>query len=353
MQNARVAVLSRSVLDPRMCTVQCDRCRPALIATNLDQVLLGLGWELASHGAARDLCPTCRYHHRPLSIPAATEQSGALPNLLIVGAAKCGTTTLHAWLDEHPDVSMAALKELRFFSDPTHRDWQAAYEAQFDASAPVRGESSTMYTRAPAVPGVPGRMEALVPQARLVYLVRDPVARALASYAEERFHGLEPRSVDEAFDDLEDPYNPYVSASRYAEQLMPFLDVYPREQVVVLTVDQLDREPASTMQKLFEFVGVDPRHPVDTARRHNERSSKYEYAGMAARLRRSRAAELVRRLPGPSRGVVQSSARRLLSRPLPRPELSPALEARLRAALRPDALAFRDLTGLELAEWSV
>jgi hypothetical protein len=354
MENAWVALLSRSTLNPNMLTVQCDRCCPAFIATNDQDVLRGLGWDLRMHGADRDICPVCCAHRRPLVIErGAADQGGALPNLVLIGAAKCGTTSLHAYLDEHPAIAMASLKELRFFQDPQHLDWQAEYEAQFDATAKVRGESSTMYTRSPALPGVAARMAALVPDARLIYLVRDPVERALASYAEERFHSLDPRTAEEAFADLDDPYNPYVSASRYDEQLGQFLAQYPREQVLVMTLNELDTQAGAAMRRVFRFLDVDPDHPVDTLLRHNERASKYEYPPAAARLRQSGAAELVRRLPAPYRAVVQAGARKLLSRPMARPQLPSDLEERLRAALAPHTRAFRELTGLALADWSI
>lgn len=154
-----------------------------------------------------------------------------------------------------------------------------------------------MYTRSPALPDVAERMAALVPDARLVYMVRDPVQRALASYVEERYHGLEPRPVEEAFADLDDPYNPYVAASRYAEQVGSYLKHYPLEQVFVLPLSDLERAPARTMRRVFEFLAVDPDASIDTFERHNDRSAKVEYVGVAARLRPSWAGRTVRRMP--------------------------------------------------------
>lgn len=352
----RVTILSRSEADPQVITAQCDICCPAALATNRVDVLVATGWQLRSEGAAHDRCPQCRHERRGLA-PRAERfgpgGGGRLPDLVLIGAAKCGTTSLHAYLDQHPDIAMAALKELRFFQDPDGASWQSWYEEQFASTAAVVGESSTMYTRSPALPGCAARMAALVPGARLIYMVRDPVDRAVASYLEERFQQLEPRDLAGAFADLEDPYNPYVAASRYHEQLAEYRRHFPDEQILVLPLSDLERDPAATMARVFRFVGVDDDHSVDTTTRLNEGARKYEYPGLAGRLRRSAPAALVRRLPPSARDAVQARARRVLSRPLERPELDEELRARLVAALAPDAARLRALTGLELADWSV
>lgn len=99
-----------------------------------------------------------------------------LPNLVVIGGMKCGTSSLHYYLSLHPQISMSEPKELSFFAEnwPRGRDW---YEAHFPEDLPIRGESSPNYMKHPAFPGVPERMVSLVPDAKLVYLVRDPIAR--------------------------------------------------------------------------------------------------------------------------------------------------------------------------------
>lgn len=355
-QNGAVTILSRSARDARMMSIQCDVCLPPTMATNHESVLATTGWRMRSRGAELDVCPHCvneRTPERPRIERVEEATAGRLPNLLLIGAAKCGTTSLHAYLDSHPEIAMAGLKELRFFQDPDCADWLPWYRAQFNPTAKVAGESSTMYTRSPALPGVAERMAALIPDARLIYMVRDPVERAVASYLEERFQLLDPRPLDEAFADLDDPYNPYVSASRYAEQLRLFLEHFPRDQVMVVPLSDLQTEPATTLARIFGFVGVDDAHEVDTTRRFNEGAAKYEYAGVARQLRHSAVGRVVRRLPPRSRAALQGAARRLLSRPLERPELSPVLRHRLEEALAPDASELRALTGLALPDWSV
>src|SRR5213078_3047078 len=125
---------------------------------------------------------------------AARSGPGALPNLVVIGAQKCGTSGLHYYLSLHPEVSMSRPKELNYFIEernwPRGVDW---YRRHFDPRARVRGESSPNYTAYPQHEGVPKRMHSLLPDARLIYLVRDPLERIAAhwvhNYAKRRERG--------------------------------------------------------------------------------------------------------------------------------------------------------------------
>ena len=125
---------------------------------------------------------------------APVEATGALPNLIVIGAQKCGTSGLHYYLGLHPEISISNPKELNFFiaerNWPRGLDW---YRAQFDATAPVRVEASPNYTAYPQHKGVPERMAEVVPDARLIYIVRDPIERIAAhwvhNYSKGRHQG--------------------------------------------------------------------------------------------------------------------------------------------------------------------
>jgi hypothetical protein len=345
-------------MNPQMMTMQCDICLLPFSGTNLEKVLLAGGWQLRSHGAEWDVCPVCglewgRPTPRLEVVSKLDPTAGRLPNLIIIGAAKAGTTSFHNYLDTHPEIAMSELKELRYFIDPEYVDRLGWYRSQFDTSAKIAGESSTMYTRSPAMPGTAERMADLVPDTKLIYLVRDPIDRAIASYLEERFHGLDPRSVEEAFADLDDPYNPYLAASRYAEQLSPYLEHFGRDQLLILSLTDLERDPGAVLEQTFRFLGVDPTHRVDTGERHNAGAAKWEYGKFSGRLRRSFVGKIVHNLPPGARTAIRMRARRLLSKPVERPELSPELRERIADVLAPDAKEFRRLTGMDFAEWSV
>lgn len=354
-----MTVLSRSSLDERMMTVQCDICSPVMIVTNPEADLVAAGWQLRHLGGRADVCHVCSTDapygtrlrvDRAKDVPA---DIGHLPSFVIIGAAKAGTTSLHFYLEQHPEVFMAEKKELQFFQDPDCRDWISLYREQFPEPAPMRGEASTLYSRSPAIPGVAARMAALVPDMKIVYLVREPVERALASYREERFHLNERRTAEQAFADLDDPYNPYVAASRYAEQLEDYLAHFPREQVLVLDQRELAQDAPAVLERVQRFLGVEVL-PLDTSEQHNTADTKYEYSGLGQRLKFSRPAIALRRgLPPRVRMAITAPARRMFRRPIEKPDLPEETIARMRTVLAPDAARLRELTGLALEHWSV
>lgn len=348
-------------------TVQCDVCCMPWIATSTLRSLRDAGWSLRIDGAALDVCHVDRRRLRPDQLvarpadggaasrfPAAPADGGAWPNFFLIGAAKSATTSLHAFLDGHPDVAMAAGKELQYFQDPDRAGWAQHYRQQFPASSQVRGESSTAYTRAPFIPHVPGRIAALVPEARMVYVVRDPIERAVSSYVEERVHSNDLRSFDDAFSELDPELNPYVAGSCYARQLGLWLEHFPREQVLVLDMRDLAERPEDTVRRVWAFLGVDPDVPVgDLTDRLNARESKREYSGVVRRLRTSAIVRAAYRLPPGVRERLLSPVRQRLSAPIARPELTSDLRARLAGVFSSDAAELRRVTGLELADWPV
>lgn len=193
-----------------------------------------------------------------------------LPNLVVIGAMKCGTTSLHRYLDAHPDVSMSNPKELNFFFGPDTGDdgspWRSNwhrgtgwYAGRF-GDGPVRGESSPGYT-SPDHPEVAERMARVVPAVRLIFMVRDPVARAVSQYRHHVADGDEDRRPEEA---LLDPDSQYVSRGRYYDRLEPFLRHFDRAQIAVFAQEQLLADRASTLRAVFRFAGVDDNHWSDT-----------------------------------------------------------------------------------------
>ena len=154
---------------------------------------------------------------------------GALPNLVVIGAQKCGTSGLHYQLGLHPEIWMSRPKELNFFIE--ERNWSRGedwYRAYFDARARVRGESSPNYTAYPQHLGVPERMHSVIPDAKLIYVVRDPLERIAAhwvhNYAKRREKGDLRATLTHA-------NTSYVVRSQYHMQLQQFLAHYPLEQI--------------------------------------------------------------------------------------------------------------------------
>lgn len=201
----------------------------------------------------------------------------SLVDFLVIGAMKCGTTSLHHYLSLHPNIGMAAEKEVNFFfgahpgSDGNFwrgTDW---YQDRFPRGPDIqiRGETSPGYT-SPDHPRVAERIAALVPDVRLVYLVRDPLERALSQYRHHRRDGAEHRPADEA---LLDPGSHYLQRSRFAERLEPFVERFPGAQLAVVEQSDLSERTTGTVTAICEFLGVEPVAPPAVERRRLNRST--------------------------------------------------------------------------------
>jgi sulfotransferase family protein len=264
-----------------------------------------------------------------------------LPNLLIIGAAKCGTTSLHEYLALHPEVEMSRQKELQLFNRDDWRERLDWYAAQFPQGAAVRGESSPTYTFHPFLPSVPERAREVIPDARFIYLVRDPIERAIANYVEMYSLKLEHRPIDEALAD-DDPANPHVCSSRYATQLERYLDCFDPERVLVVDSGDLRDSREETLRRVFRFLGVDPGFTsAEFEREHNPRTMKVRYGEIGWWMVERGVGT---RRPGRA-GHLVGPIKRLLSRPIER-SVSPATHERLADRLGPEVERLRALTGL-------
>jgi hypothetical protein len=229
----------------------------------------------------------------------ATAGLRPLPDFLILGAQKAGTTALYAYLRWHPQVTGPSFKEVSFFDRHYARG-----ERWYRAHLPIRrsgivGEASPSYLFHPLASE---RVARMLPRARLIALLRNPVDRAFSHYQHEVALGREELSFEDALareDErmqgelermLRDPsyfsyawWNyTYAARGRYAEQLERWLDAFPREQLLVLFTEELAADTAGTYRRVLDFLGVDARG-LDSYPRIFER----EYGGMdpATRIR--------------------------------------------------------------------
>jgi hypothetical protein len=210
----------------------------------------------------------------------ATAGSRPLPDFLILGAQKAGTTALYDYLYRHPAISGPSWKEVGFFDLHWWRG-ERWYRGHFPrgARAPV-GEASPSYLFHPEAPQ---RVRSLVPDARLIAILRDPVDRAFSHYQHEVALGREPLSFEDALDReeartrgevermLADPRSfshawwnwTYRARGLYAQQLERWLAVFPRDQLLVLLTEELAAAPAETYARVLEFLGASP-HELDS-----------------------------------------------------------------------------------------
>ena len=276
----------------------------------------------------------------------------SLPNLVVIGGAKCGTTSLHAYLALHPQIFMSREKEVQFFTKHFEKG-VAWYAAHFRAGRehPVRGEASPQYTCYPRITDVPERMHAIVPDAKLVYLVRDPFAR-LRSHVVFMAPGRKVANMDELLEPFET--NPYVAQSRQAWQLERYLAVYPPERILVLAAEDLRDARRATLAAVFRFLEVAAFDSPDYDAELNATEVARREGGVANRLIHAAAALRPGRFVPARYGLpIRNRALRLFSRPAAPPAMSPALASRLRDLFAADTARLRRLTGLALEGWSV
>jgi hypothetical protein len=215
-----------------------------------------------------------------------------LPDFLLLGAPKCGTSALHAALARHPELFLSEPKEPKFFLTdgpppsagggpgdvPTWGEhvWRREeYEALF-AAAPAgarRGESTTFYLYDR---GAHRRIGELLPDARLVAVLRDPVERAHSNWAHLRGAGLEPESDFLTALEREDDriaagwahFWHYAALGRYGGQLEDLFTLFPREQVLLVRYRDLRDDPGSTVDRVCRFLGVTAGVVTDVPRRN-------------------------------------------------------------------------------------
>jgi hypothetical protein len=239
----------------------------------------------------------------------ATSTVRPLPDFLIIGAQKAGTTALYAYLRWHPEITGPSFKEVSFF-DRHHARGEAWYRGHMPARPrlwlvkrrhgrwPLVGEASPSYLFHPLAPE---RVAALLPGARLIALLRNPADRAFSHYHHEVALGREQLSFEEAVEREEErmrgevermlrepPYfsyawwnHTYLARGRYAEQLERWLAVFPREQLLVLFSEELLHQPAETYARVLEFLGA-ARHEL----RSYPRIFSQDYSVMSAATRR-------------------------------------------------------------------
>ncbi len=275
-----------------------------------------------------------------------------LPNLIVIGARKCGTTSLHYYLSQHPEISMSKTKELNFFVK--ERNWArglAWYESQFRSGTRVVGESSPGYTEHPYFSNVPDRMARVVPDAKLVYVVRDPIERIISGYIDTYGHRRDPITLADAVSDFEN--SRFVQASKYFMQLERYLPYFPDSRVLVIAQEDLRDRRRETLRNVFRFLDVDDtfvspkfgqmKNPAHTRRK--TRLGELLHSVAEQTLGEARTIRLL--------GPLPPSLKRPFTRRSERPVLDESLRTQLVDYLKPDVEQLRAHTGLELERWSV
>jgi Sulfotransferase domain len=276
-----------------------------------------------------------------------------LPNLIVIGAMKAGTTSLHYYLSIHPQIRMSDEKEPSFFT--VEKNWHrgvAWYSSLFPGDEPVRGEASPDYTKYPVIGGVPRRIHDVIPDVRLIYLVREPIERILSHYVDAFSFGRVNRTINEELANFEKHH--FVNCSRYYMQLEQYLEYFDRTKILVVASEDLRDERQRTMRCIFESLGVDPFSSPDFEQmlytaEDRRRKTKLGYAlvSLADATRGSR----VRPFLSPKLMVPVNALNARFSRPIALPELDPSLRREIAECLRPDVDRLRAFTRRPLSNW--
>lgn len=231
-----------------------------------------------------------------------------LPDFIVIGAAKSGTTALHRMLRLVPGVCLSQKKELEYFSRDDHyklgSDWYASFFSEANSSD-IIGEISPQYSMSPKFDDVPKRMYGLIPNVKIIYVVREPVERLYShfkqnikvsqrlgeNYITDPQYTTHMNSFDEFL-----KHNDWVLAiSDYMYQINCFLKVYPSSQILVLLMDDLRREPRKFVGEILRFIGME-----------NRDISRYEIEAVKANVgsdhikmfTRGKTTESIRKIPG-------------------------------------------------------
>ena len=191
-----------------------------------------------------------------------------LPNFIICGAQKGGTTSLYHYLRQHPEIFMPEEKEVDFFANNIEKG-VAWYEAFFEGAEGYGavGEASPNYMwREETVDG----MSKMVPDARLIFILRNPIRRAYSNYWFNVSRGLQRVQMPFSQAIREEPgYRNYVTKGFYYEQIARFLKHYPREKILVVLLEDLLKNPEETMKNCYQFLGVNTAFIPSLGEKHN------------------------------------------------------------------------------------
>ena len=285
-----------------------------------------------------------------------------LPDFFIIGAAKCGTTTLYKYLSRHPQIFMSTPKEMSYFSkDEIYRRGVAWYASLFDDAREdqICGEASTTYTRWPHYKKSAERLAALRPEAKLIYLVRNPIDRLYSFYA----HRMR-ETVTTTFEDFIAHTPEAVDSGRYMTQIQQYLEHFSARQLLVVFSRDMRESPQATLEQVGHFLNLPTFDYLSIGTiQANEGGGKYYAASSLTRaigsLKRAPAVgPLLRCVPADARnagyqwlanGPVGKRLRRWHQRQMS--TITPLMRQRLCELYREEIEQLQQYTGRNLTHW--
>ena len=224
------------------------------------------------------------------------KQTFILPDFIIIGANKAGTTSIANYLREHEQVKISDVKEPMFFSSITKKhsikineskignnytalniiEYSRLFE-NYTESVTVFGEASTSYLANSSISAP--IIRSIVPEAKIIAILREPADRAISAYKMTFGSGIETRSFSEVIKDfnLNNPKKKvqraqgvkhYFENGFYSQLIKPYYDFIDAEKILIVKYDDLVNEPTSFINKIFHFIGIEERK-IDTTKRYN------------------------------------------------------------------------------------
>lgn len=293
-----------------------------------------------------------------------------LPNFIVIGSSKCGTTSLHAYLSMHPEIYLPKQKELHFFQDDkaawgTWSRGLAWYSSMFSGSSAylARGECSPGYSHEDQSEIAARKMYATLPLTKIVYMIRDPIERVRSHYIEEVANRHLPEDITlneiiSAGADGEDIANHFfrviIQSTLYHRQLKRYLSYFPLINIHVIVLEDLVADPSGELKKLFEFLGVyQDFTPPNIANIYN--------AGADKRIRVYNPTAFFRRWPGYEGfskifpDLVRNKYRQVISMPVNKEKncsISPENLQFLQSLFKDDVSDLSKLLGHDFSKWS-
>lgn len=276
------------------------------------------------------------------------------PNFFLAGTTKGGTSTLHLWLSQHPDIYLAPQKELHYFCECPAKlraaDGWDGYCAVFgEGGQPIVGEASPCYIY---YPGLPEKLRELVPNARVLLSLRDPVERFWSHYLMNRTYRQDYPDPAEIIDnwELQPPQlatDDLVGMGMYGVQYLRWTRSFSEAAIRVVFLEEMTTHPEDLLEGIFAFLGVRPHHIDTTARDKTYVEGRNTIAHYLLRNRTARRLGVA---------VFGSRARRflkyrVLGRSDLRPEIPQTVATKLRVIYRADSLLLEQLLGRQLP-WS-
>ncbi len=187
---------------------------------------------------------------------------------------KSGTTSLYHYLRSHPDIFIPAIKEPCFFSNKTI--WERGikwYESLFNGygNSKAIGEASTNYTKYPIFPNVPERIASIESKMKLIYILRHPIDRIYSQYVHNFYFGNEINSIEDVI--MNKPQ--YIQISLYYKQIDQYLKYFPKEQLLIIILEDMEKDALKIIKNVFEFLNVETTFiPPNITERRNQ--TKYK-----------------------------------------------------------------------------